>query len=487
VRKELQKLLGQTAIYGLSTILGRLINFLLVPLFTDEFTTAEFGTVSKLYSYSAFLFVLLLFGMETAFFRFVKKHTKSYSTAVISVSFISIALICFLFSQLNSIAVLINEEQALLSVQLILLLILFDVLAALPFAKLRTDNKASYFAMVKLTNIALTVGLNLFFLYYAKGLYDDHKDTSLYDPSIGVAYIFISNAIASFVTLLLLLPQLLKVKLKEVSFSLFKQMFRYAWPLMLLGLAGIINETLDRIMLDYLLEGTDFERRQQIGIYGACYKISIFISLFIQAYRYAAEPFFFDKSSEKNAQKMYATLMNYFVIIISLALLVILLFQNLFNMFIDDKFHEGVGIVPILLYANLFLGIYYNLSVWYKLTDKTLLGAYVGIGGAVLTVVANWVLIPYFGYYGSAIATLICYVSMALVAYMMGKKHYPVPYPLIKILTYIFSTLLIYKAIISFTFLSIVMVYLLKIVGLILFFVLVYAIERKEIKEILRK
>ena len=184
---------------------------------------------------------------------------------------------------------------------------------------------------------------------------------------------------------------------------------------------------------------------------------------------------------------MYATLMNYFVIIISLALLVILLFQNLFNMFIDDKFHEGVGIVPILLYANLFLGIYYNLSVWYKLTDKTLLGAYVGIGGAVLTVVANWVLIPYFGYYGSAIATLICYVSMALVAYMMGKKHYPVPYPLIKILTYIFSTLLIYKAIISFTFLSIVMVYLLKIVGLILFFVLVYAIERKEIKEILRK
>jgi len=250
---------------------------------------------------------------------------------------------------------------------------------------------------------------------------------------------------------------------------------------MILGIAGIINETLDRIMLDYLLSGSDEERRAQIGIYGACYKISIFITLIIQAYRYAAEPFFFSRAQQKDAKNTYAVLMNYFVIVVLTALLTILLFQNLFNQFIDEKFHEGVGIVPILLYANLFLGIYYNLSVWYKLTDKTLLGAYVGIGGALITIVANLVLIPLYGYKGSAIATLICYISMALVAYLMGRKYYSIPYNVLKIIGYILLTLLIYRGSIFIDPSTVYLVYLVKTLGILLFITAVFLFERKEL------
>ena len=290
----------------------------------------------------------------------------------------------------------------------------------------------------------MNIGLNLFFLVYCKNVYETYGEDSnwlvstFYNHEIGVGYVFISNLIASIVKTIILSPYFFKFPF-VISASLLKKMLVYSSPLLIAGLAGIVNEAIDRLMIKRLLMDVIGEKAtlEQLGIYGACYKVSIIITLFIQAFRYAAEPFFFSQAMEENAKKMYCDIMKYFVIACSLIFLGIMMYIDVVMLFIGEDFREGVKVVPILLLANLFLGIYFNLSIWYKLTGKTLYGAYIAILGAIITLVLNYIWIPVFGYIGSAWATLICYFIMMVASYFTGQKHFLLNYDLKRIIFYI--------------------------------------------------
>lgn len=444
---ELKKLASQTVIYGLSSMVGRFLNFLLVPLYTLQFLPQEYGVVTVLYAYVGFFAVLLSFGMETAFFNFTRKDIsteKVYTTgfyALLTTALLFTAIGLLLAQPIaNSIGYPNHPEY----IRYFVLILACDTLSILPFALLRKQNKAIKFAAVKMLWIAINVGLNLYFVYYGYQQFAAGKTILLFNPFVGVGYIFIANLIASALTLLFLLPEF-KFARSKPDLALLKQMLAYAWPLILVGFAGMINELLDRIILKYLLPPAtaDFD----IGIYGAFYKISIVVTLFVQAFRFAGEPFFFEKSKDQDATATYAKVMNYFVAICGLVFLSTMLFiHQIAPIIIRQKAyftHEhALTIVPILLMANVCLGIYYNLSIWYKLSEKTLLGSTVAIGGAVATIILNIILVPIIGILGSAITTLVAYGAMALAAYFMGQKHYPVPYQLSHIFTYLAAAVL---------------------------------------------
>lgn len=443
----LKKLAGQTAIYGLTSIVGRLLTWFLVPLYTLKFTPDQYGVITEMYAYVAFLVVFLTYGMETAFFRYstLKEYEpKTVFTTVIyslfSTSFIFIA-IAFLFEQ--QIANWLQYPNNPEFVTWFALIVGLDAISSIPLAKLRADNKALKFVLVNFTNIIVFVGLNLFFLVYCLPKYNTGDTNWLintfYNPEIGVGYVFISNLIAVCVKFLLLLPEIFKARY-GFEISLLKKMFIYALPLLIFGLAGIVNETIDRIMLKRILHETHTLKytMSQIGIYGACYKISIIITLFIQAFRYAAEPFFFAQEKEKNAKETYSKVMTYFVIVCATIFLGVMLFMDVIKYFIpNEDYWEGLKVVPILLFANIALGIYYNQSIWYKLSGKTKFGAYIGIFGAAITILLNYIWIPIYGYMGSAWTTLICYASMMFLSFVLSRKHYPIKYNLPKVFLYL--------------------------------------------------
>ncbi len=429
----LKKLAGQTVVYGLSSIVGRLLNYLLVPLYTRIFLTSEYGVVTELYGYVGFLMVIFTYGMETAFFRYVKDEGLSKdasSTALSSLLLSTIMLVSCMLLFSGSISNLINYSAHPEYIIWFTLILGFDALSVIPFAHIRYKERAIKFALIKLSNIGLNIGLNIFFLILCPMWAEDSAFIQrIYDPDMGVGYIFISNLIASAATLLLLLPEILGIRF-GINRGLLKKMIKYAMPLTIVGFAGIINEMLDRVLLKYLLPYDETTNMSMLGIYGACYKLSILMTLFIQAFRYAAEPFFFAQSNRQDAREIYAQVLKYFAVIGLGVFLLIALFLDFFKHFIGASYHEGLVVVPILLLANLCLGIYYNLSIWYKLTNNTLKGAAIAVGGAILTVVLNLLLIPSIGYLGSAWATLACYSSMVCVSYLWGKRHYPVPYDL---------------------------------------------------------
>jgi O-antigen/teichoic acid export membrane protein len=443
----LKKLASQTAIYGLTSIVGRLLTWFLVPLYTLKFTTDQYGIVTEMYAYVAFLVVFLTYGMETAFFRYstLKEYepknvftTVIYSLFITSFSFIAIA---FLFDQ--QIANWLQYPNNPEFVTWFAIIVGLDAISSIPLAKLRADNKAVKFVSVNFTNIIVFVGLNLFFLAYCLPKHSNGETNWLietfYNPEIGVGYVFISNLIAVCVKFFLLLPEIIKARY-GFEISLLKKMFIYALPLLVFGLAGIVNETIDRIMLKRILFETHGlkETMSQIGIYGACYKVSIIITLFIQAFRYAAEPFFFAQEKEKNAKETYAKVMTYFVIVCATIFLGVMLFMDAIKYFIpNEEYWIGLKVVPILLFANIALGIYYNQSIWYKLSGKTKYGAYIGIFGALITVVLNYLWIPEYTYVGSAWATLICYASMMVLSFILSRKHYPIKYNLPKVFLYL--------------------------------------------------
>ena len=445
----LKKLAGQTAIYGLTSIVGRLLNWFLVPVYLGiaHFTTDQYGIITEMYSYVAFLVVLLTYGMETAFFRFstLEEHEskKVYSTiiyALFTTSFLFIVA-AFLFDQ--PIANWLKYPNNTEFVTWFALIVGLDAIASIPLAKLRSDNRPIKFAAINFANIIVNIGLNLFFLAYCLPKHVAGETNwfieTFYNPEIGVGYVFISNLIASIVKFILLLPDMLEARY-GFEFSLLKKMFIYALPLLIFGLSGIVNETIDRIMLKRMLFNVlgEKETLSQLGIYGACYKISIIISLFIQAFRYAAEPFFFSQEKEKNAKETYAKIMTYFVIVCATIFLGVMLYIDVVKYFIpNEAFWAGLKIVPILLFANISLGIYYNQSIWYKLSGKTKFGAYIGLFGAVITILLNFIWIPIYGYIGSAWATLICYTSMMLLSFILSRKHYPIKYNLSKLFLYL--------------------------------------------------
>lgn len=391
--------------------------------------------------------VTLTYGFETAFFRFSQEQKKeTWSTAIISLSASTAFFVLLFFIFRNDIADLIEISQHPEYITWFTLIIAFDVLSAIPFAKLRLQSKAFQFAGIKVVNIIINVILNVFFLWLCPKLLENQVNgwqwlNHIYNPKIGIGYIFIANLAASSFTFLLLLPHYFKQKL-QFNFELWKKMMRYATPLLLVGLAAMVNEVLDRILLKKLLSGTEEYINAQIGIYSACYKLAILMTLFTQAYRMAVEPFFFSSSKQKNAKIQYAQLMHYFVFFGGLVFLAVNFFIDIFKYFINNQsYWVGLKVVPLLLMANLFLGIYFNLSVWYKLTDKTIYAAIISIIGAFITVLLNFILIPIIGYYGSAWATMLVYLTMCLLSFIWGKKYYPVPYNLSKIVVMILMAL----------------------------------------------
>ena len=432
-----KKLASQTAAYGLSNIVGRFLNYLLIPIYTRVFFPDEYGTVNELYAYASFLGVVFTYGMETAFFRFInekenKKQVNDTAMLSVVVSSVVLMLLFILFSQplANSIRYQ-NHHEYIIWFALILG---FDAMTAIPFAKLRAKNLPGHYVFYKLFNIGVTVALNLFFLVACPWLLEKNPDgfiSHIYNRDFGVGYVFVSNLAASALTFLIMSPFIFR-RAYDFSFSLWKKMFRYAFPLLFVGLAGMVNETMDRLLLKFNLPGSNEHIMEQIGIYGACYKLSLLMTLFVQAFRMAGEPFFFGEAKKENAKQVYSMVMNYFVIACLFIFLLVMLGMDVFKYFIGSKYHEGLGIVPILLLANLCLGVYYNLTIWYKLTNKTNMGAWISIMGAGITLILNFWWIPIMGYWGSAWATLICYASMMVVSYLLGQKYFFVPYNIMK-------------------------------------------------------
>lgn len=434
---SIKKLVSQTAVYGLSTILGRFLNYLLVPLHTALFSKADFGTNAEMYGYVSFFNVVLMYGMETAFFRFAsenKDNPKVFSTALISILVSSIAFIAVFSGFAQPIADLIRYPDHAEYVSYFAIIIGLDAIASLPFAYLRQQNKPLKFALIKNISIFTNIGLNLYFLLLGPYMQNKGLIIPLYDGTIGIKYIFISNLIASIITIPLLFVELKQIK---VGFDkiLWRKMVHYGAPLIIVGLAGMVNETLDRVLIKYLYPDAALANDMN-GIYAANYKLSILMTLFIQAFRFAAEPFFFSHAQSSDKKTIYATVMDYFVLVCLTLFLLVTLYIDVFKNFINIQFHEGLHIVPVLLLANMFLGIYYNLSIWYKLSDNNKKGANISLMGAAITVLLNIILIPIWGYTGSAWTTFICYFSMMVVCYIMGKKYYPINYNIIKCTLY---------------------------------------------------
>lgn len=436
----LRQLASQTAIYGLSSIVGRLLNYLLVPLHTRVFNPEQFGVVTEMYSYVAFLLIVLTYGFETAFFRFAREQSdkeKVFSTSLISllVSSLIFFVTAWMFS--SQIATWIDYPDQSQYITWFALILATDAVTAIPFARLRLDNKPLRFATIRLINIGINILLNLFWLVacpiWAENTTSDHWIWLLYNPEIGVGYVFLANLFASVATFLLMVPDMLKM---QFSFDkpLWNKMISYGLPLLVGGLAGITNEMFSRVSMKYQLP--EDVAMHELGIFGACYKVAILMTIFIQTFRFAAEPFFFSRSKDKNAPALYATVMHWFIITCSLIYLGVMLFMNVVQNFVGQEFREGLVVVPILLMANLFLGVFYNLSIWFKLNDKTALGAWMAVGGALLTIGLNYFLIPAYGYVGASWVTFVVYFLMMVVSYALGQKFYPIPYDLKRCIGY---------------------------------------------------
>jgi O-antigen/teichoic acid export membrane protein len=475
----------------MSSIVGRFLNYLLVPIYTRVFDLAQYGEVSEFYAYTGFLTVLLTFGMETGYFRFSKTEDekKTYSTTLIFLSGVSIIFGVLVFILEPQLGKALHYSNHLEYFGWFGLILAFDTIGAIPFARLRNENKAFHFASIKVIEIMVNIGLNIFFIVICRRAFHHDPGSFLgkfYSPAIGVGYVFISNLAASAVKLVLLSPQL-----RAIAYGfdrvIFRRILAYSLPMVVIGLAGVTNEMIDRAMLPHLLTGTVEQNRQQTGIYGGCYKMSILMSLFIQAFRFAAEPFFFAHADKEGSRNTIAQVMTWFVIFCCFIYLMVTLFMDFFAGFIGASFRIGLPIVPILLLANLFLGIYVNLSVWYKLTDRTMLGAWVSVGGAIITIVLNILWIPTIGYMGSAWATLICYGMMALVSYILGQKYYPVPYEAFKVTLYIAIVIILYQ-IFAHTTMNVThtIKYLSASIYMLLFIAFVYIADGKNLPRLLK-
>jgi O-antigen/teichoic acid export membrane protein len=434
-----KKLLSETALYGLSSMVGRALNYLLVPFYTKIFAPEAFGIVTELYAYIAFLNVVFTYGMETAYFRFATKDSVQkdtiYNVSLSAIMFSSMVLSMVLVVFAQPIANALQYPDQAYLIAWIALILAIDAIVAIPFARLRLEGKAAYFASAKLANIMLNIGLNYALLVFIP-TYFPHSFFGKPD----VSAVFLANLLANAMLIPILFRLFLVFRFK-LNLSTLKPMLQYAYPLLFMGLAGMVNEVLDRILLKQLLPENYYpgiSTLAAVGIYGACYKLSIFMSLAIQAFRYASEPFFFARSQDKNAPDLYARVMHWFVIVCAFIFLLICLHLDSLQFILRQaSYRTGLGVVPVLLLANLFLGVYYNLSVWYKLTDKTYFGTTLTFVGAGITLVFNFTLIPIMGYMGAAYATLICYASIAALSYYFGNKYFPVPYKTGSALMYI--------------------------------------------------
>ncbi len=448
---SIKKLAGQTIWYGLSSIFGRFLNYLLTPLLVTIFASGEYGKISTLFTIAAFLNIIFTYGLETSYFRFAaieperKVYNSCSSSLIISTSLLTGVLLFFTGAIAGFLEMPAHPEY----ITWVILIVALDTLAVMPFAKLRFEGRPRKFAAIKILNILTNAGLVVFFLVICKNAFEKNSGgflASLYKPEIGLGYVILSNLVASAVTLLLLGKEFLKFRFR-LNPLFWKRLMAYSWPLVIVGFGGMVNETIDRIMLLKLSPSTTEEAFSQSGIYSANYKLAVIIVLFIQAFRMGAEPFFFKQSTSEHAQKTYARVMKFFVIACCFCFLGVTLFLDIWKYFMGTahpEYYSGLKVVPLLMTAKIFLGIYYNLSIWYKIKERNLTGAWITIGGAVITIIFNWLFIPLWGYMACAIATVLCYGFMMLAGYMLGQKNYPVPYAWKKILAYIVICLMLF-------------------------------------------
>ncbi len=480
-----KKLFKQTFIYGLATVLPRILTVLLVPLYVKVLLPEEYGIYSTVMAFLILGNVLLSYGMETAFFRFVTKD-KSQQKIVQSTTLTSLTVSTLVFL---GITLLFNNYIAEISdfkpeyVTYGLLILALDALVVLPFVWFRANEKPMKYALIKIFNVVINLAFNLFFLLLLPELAKNSGFwNSFWFPENKVAYVFIANLIASAVTLLVLLPLYVKIGF-GFSKTIWKQMMKYAIPVLIAGIAFSINEAFDRILLKYLLPENIAET--QVGLYSACYKLGMFMTLFATAFRLGIEPFFFNHSAHETAKNTYATITKYFTLFGCLILLGVVVYIDVLKRIIipNSEYWEALKIVPIILLANLFLGIYHNLSVWYKVTDRTKFGAYISVFAAVVTLVLNYILIPIIGYMGSAIATLAAYGSMMVLSYLYGRKYYNVPYEVKKLSGYLVLT-------ISFSAISFCVFHgniWLGTALLVVFTAIMFFSEKKEFLRLIRK
>ena len=481
-----KKLFKQTAIYGLATVIPRMFTFLLVPLYTDLLPKAEYGKVSIIFAYMIFFNVILAYGMETAFFRFYNNEADKKSvveTTTVSIFWTSISFLFIALLFRNTLAAGLGFDVQYITYTIWILVL--DALVIIPFSKLRAFQKPVVYAAIKIGNILVNLTLNVFFLIYLPKLSQSGSDgflSSLYVENFQVGYIFLANIIASLLTFVVLSPNYFFLKW-HFDFNLWKRMMRYGLPIMIAGIAFAINEQFDKILLGKLLPANIAVA--EVGVYSACYKLGLFMVLYRMAYTLGIEPFFFSHASDKNAPQTYATVTKYFVIFGSFILLAVIVFADIFKylMIRDPSYWEAMKVVPLIILANFFLGIYTNLSVWYKLIDKTYIGAYISIIGAIVTLALNYLLIPTMSYFGSAIATLAAYGTMMLISYFMGNKYYPIPYDIKKIGGYLGISILF--SIISFYYFR--ENYFIGIPLLLVFLYFIYHNEKETLNRILKR
>jgi O-antigen/teichoic acid export membrane protein len=493
---SIKKLASQTIWYGASTIVSRFLFYMLTPYLTHKFSgTVEYGKMSLVFAIIPFLYTLILFAFETAYFRFMQR--KEYEADVYNTLSTSLLMSTIVIASLTAffnvpIAHFIGLGDRPDYITLSAFIIGLDALSALPFAKLRYENRPIKFAVVRIGSIIVNISTVYFFLTVCPAIV--HKNPSsvlrfVYHPGFGAGYVLIANVAASFFQWAALWKEFSSMRLR-INKTLWKEVILYSLPLTIAGFAGMINETFDRVMLERWTPLKGDAATFEVGVYSACYKLSILITLFVQAFRMGAEPFFFKQSTEDNAPKVYARVMKFFVITICLMFLVVSLYLNLWrNLFIrDQKMWSGLRVVPILLFANMFLGIYYNLSIWYRLSKKTAAGAYITIIGAGITLTINFLFIPRFGYMACAWATFLCYGSMMVISFLWGQKNYPVPYAWKKLVSYMVIVAILYgihHGIIKIWG-NLALNYVVATLFLALFALFVYNIEKKEFDNLFR-
>jgi len=493
----IKKFAGQTAIYGLSSVITRFLNFFLTPVYVGLYSPKVYGIFSVMYSWASMLNALLAFGMETTYFRYLNKYEndkqKVYNNTFFTVSLMALVFLLFTFLFVDDIAAWMQRGKVYdpdyaRYIKYFIYILVADALAVIPFAKVRADGRPIRYSLIKFVNILTFIGFNLLFIFVfpliiKEGWFGAEYLIGWYREG-WVGYVFISNLIASLLTLLLLVPELLKLTF-TYDISLVKEMFLYSLPVLIANISFIINENIDKIFLGQLLPPAIAD--QEVGIYAACYKIAVFLSIFINAFRLGAEPFFFSHAKSKNATETYARIMNYFVIAISLIFVLLVANIELLKYFVTGKnaaeqalYWSGLRVVPILLFGYVSLGIYINLSIWYKLSDQTRYGLYISGIGAILTIILNIMFIPEYSYMASAWISLTAYTVMMVLSYVWGQRNYPIPYNLKKNIIYLLASVCI-------VFVAFVVFDRNLLIGNALFLIFTFTIiyvERKELKAI---
>jgi len=492
---SIKKLASQTLWYGLSSIAARFIGYLLVPYLTYKFTESAYGEMSIVFSFIPFLNVIVTHGMETAYFKFGSKDNeeKIYHTSSFSMMMVTTLVLLVLIKFSAPIAQLLQITAHPEYITLMAWIVGLDALATIPFSKLRLESNPKKFAFIKVAGILLNVFTTYYFISMLPHYIQLHPTSiisSWYKTDWSVGYVLLAGIVQNVFVLFLLKKELNTLRF-SFDFELWKQMIWYALPLIIVGFGGVINETFDRIMLGWWAPGgTPEANKVTVGIYSACYKLSILITISVQAFRMGAEPFFFKQALLENAPKTYARVMKFFVITLCIMFLMVVLYLDIWKEFIrNPAMYVGLGVVPILLIANIFLGIYYNLSIWYKLSNKTMAGAWITLLGAVITLTINFIAIPYFSYWASAWATFFCYGTMMYVSFKWGQKVYPIPYATKKLIAYFVITLLLYglHLIVPYFTMNNNIRRAIATFELISFIIFVARIEKKEIKLLLQK